>query len=284
MNYKHLQFILILCIVVPVCAQIYNGDFEGEVELIEQNDPGVYDFNAPIGWERENYTAVVERFVPNGRSTYWLIDPNTELYPFDGNFYLLLSTGDYRPEPGEDMKTKVSQIITVSAGQTIKGVYFFGTCDYLHWDDTAEIVMLSENDTNDVNLVQVSVADVGDYSSAIGWQKFEYIFAADQAGTYELNISIWDVDDGVLNSYFAVDSLILCDSAIGAADIDMDCTVNFKDFTLLANDWLQDCSDPNYLEDPNNNCWYGTDIDDNGPVDANDLYMMSQFWLDGDIQ
>jgi hypothetical protein len=85
--------------------------------------------------------------------------------------------------------------------------------------------------------------------------------------------------DEVYPSYLAADYIRLCERP-EYGDINRDCRVDFRDLSWLASDWMQDCNDPNYLADPNNNCSYGTDIDNNGPVDANDLMLMSDYWLD----
>ena len=282
MSYKYLQFILILCITVPVCAQIYNGDFE----LIDQNSP--LDFNAPLDWERESYAAIANNFVPKpekGATSNWKIDVQKGLYPFEGESFVVLSTGDLSAPLPDPQYAQIKQRIMVSTGQRLAGVYFFGTCDYIPYEDfaTIKLVPIPNSGLRDIILINIDVGDVGSYGSMDGWDFFEYTFSEIEAGIYELVLTVSDLGDAIFKSYLAVDNITLC-YAPGYGDLNYDCQVNMFDFTLFANDWLQDCSDPNYLADPNNNCRYGTDIDNNGPVDANDLYLMSQFWLGGDIQ
>ena len=62
-------------------------------------------------------------------------------------------------------------------------------------------------------------------------------------------------------------------------DINHDCLVNLRDFSWLATDWLKNCNDPNYSSDPNSNCYKGTDLNGDGPVDLNDLEIMSDNWI-----
>ena len=279
MNHKCLQFVLTVCIIVPVYAQIYNGDFE----LIDLNTPP--DFNAPLGWERENYAAVVDNFVPDpepGQGNYdnWLIDTEIGLLPYHNQFFVVLSTGDFSPDP---QKAQIWQNVHVNSGERISGVYFFGTCDYPQYDDYATITLIpdSNSELRDIILLRISASDVGRFSSMAGWERFEYTFGPTEAGTYNLVLQVTDFIDYIYESYLAVDDITIC-TAPEYGDLDHDCYVNMTDFSLFAQDWLQDCSDPNYLADPNNNCTYGTNIDANGLVDANDLYLMGQFWLSGE--
>lgn len=282
MSYKCLQFILIFCITVPVCAQIYNGDFE----LIDPNSP--LGFNTPLGWEHENYANVTSNFVPKpekGTTSNWQIDVQKGLNPFGGEFFVVLSTGDIAAPLPDPQYAQIKQRIDVSPGQRVAGVYFFGTCDYIPYEDFATIKLVPTPDSGlrDIILMSISVGDVNSYGSMNNWDFFEYTFGETEAGIYELVLTVSDLGDAIFKSYLAVDNITLC-YAPGYGDLNRDCRVDMLDFTLFANDWLSDCSEPNYLADPNNNCWYGTDIDNNGPVDANDLYLMSRFWLDSDTQ
>ena len=276
MNYRYLQFILILCIIAPVCAQIDNGDFE----LIDPCSPP--DFDAPADWERENYAAVVNNFVPKpvrGNAGNWQIDIEKGLDPFRGESFVVLSTGELLPDP---QYGQIKQQIEVFAGQRLAGVYFFGTCDYIPYEDfaTIKLVPIPPSSLRDIILMSIDVGDVGSYGSMDGWDFFEYTFSEAEAGDYELVLIVSDLSDWIFTSYLAIDNITLC-YAPEYGDLDYDCQVDMFDFTLFANDWMCDCNDLDYLEDPNNNCWYGTDIDGNGPVDVNDLYLMTQFWLDG---
>jgi len=271
-------FICVLITANSLC-EIINGRFE----LYDYSE--VFDFNTPTYWQRENYTAVVSHFVPNpvsgGFPSAWQINPQNGLYPYQGDSFLVLSTGNFVPDP---QYAKVWQNITVAGGDKLIGTYFFGTCDYLRFDDYAEIKLIPfPPDLNRVTIevLRISVADVNNYGSTRGWQKFGYTFDANQAGDYSLTISVTDLVDPIFETYFAVDSIVLCQESTDFGDFNLDCTTDFQDFALLAADWMKNCNDPNVFNDPNSNCRYGTDITQNGPIDANDLGFISDCWLKG---
>lgn len=255
------------------CASDVNN---GRFELFDYND--VLDINVPTGWQYENYTAVVGHFQPDPEVALWKIN---HLFPFEGSRFLMLSTGDLLTS--EPVYAKVQQTISIEAGDTLIGAYFFGTYDWFHWDDFGEIRLTPVTDQNlqELKLVHMAVQDVGDYGSMKSWEKFAYTFEANQAGAYNLTIEVSDVDDQRYNSYFAVDGLVLCENASGGGDLNLDCTTDFQDFALLASDWLCDCNDPNKYNDPNDNCRLDVDLTRSGLVDANDLQIMSEYWLEG---
>ena len=59
------------------------------------------------------------------------------------------------------------------------------------------------------------------------------------------------------------------------ADIDMNRAVNFTDYALFTNEWLEtDCKE-------SNNWCEGTDFDHNGSVDMLDLATFAEYWLEG---
>ena len=285
MNHKCLQFLLVFCLIVSVYARVNNGDFEEGVVLIEQSYPGYEDFNAPLGWDRERYAAVVDNFVPDpvlgqGNYDYWLIDTEIGLLPYSNQFFVVLSTGDFYPN---EQVSQIWQKVCVNSGDRISGVYFFGTCDYPRFDDYATITLIPDSNAGleELELVRISASNVGQFSSIAGWERFEHTFSPAEAGTYNLVLFVTDLVDEIYESYLAVDDITIC-AAPEYGDLNYDCWVNMTDFSLFAQDWLQDCSDPSYLAEPKNNCSYGTNIDTDGLVDANDLYLMSQFWLNGD--
>ncbi len=261
----------------------YAGIINGGFEDIEPN--GVLDrygehFFPPTMWERENYAAVTDQFIPDpypeeANVDYWQIDLQVGLQPIEGSSFVVLSSGDMEPEPSS---ASIQQYVFVYAGETISGYYFFGTADYLNYNDYATIKLVpydSNSGLRDLTIVYVDVEEVGDHNSTAGWVPFEYTFSSGEGGAYHLILSVTDMRDKVYPSYLAADYMRLCP----ASDINRDCRVDLRDLSWLASDWMQDCNDPNYLADPNNNCSYGTDIDNNGPVDANDLMLMSDCWL-----
>jgi hypothetical protein len=300
MNCKYAHFwcaVSLISIVLTTQSRSAPDPCNGRFELFDYNS--AIDINTPIGWQHENYTAVVGYFIPqpqSGSTTNWRIG---SLFPFEGEHFLVLSTGNM---PRETITySKIWQSVTIQGREKLTGVYFFGTCDYIanypSFNDWAEIKLVHATDPNlDVNIIHVAVENVGsfgagDNGSMSGWKRFEYTFDTNQEGTYDLTISVNDYGDAAYESYFAVDGLVLCHDPPQSGDLNCDCTVDFQDFALLAADWLCDCndpnvhndpqSDPNLYNDPNSNCLLGTDLSGNGIVDTNNLQIISQHWLEG---
>jgi hypothetical protein len=245
------------------------------------------DFNVPTYWEHKNYTAVVNHFNRDINDTRldWKL-PVDGLYPYEGNSFVVLSTGDMTPDPNF---AEIRQRITIGPGDRLTGAYFFGTADWIqsddHWNDTGYI-QLVQPDTNivEVNIIEISVKDVNSCMSMRGWKRFDYIFDANQAGTYDLKIWVFDRYDYIWSSYLVVDGLVICPNSPIFGDINADCTVNFLDFTMLASDWMCDCSNLATFNDPNHNCVYGTDLDNSNMVDFNDLKFITDYWLISTLQ
>ena len=281
--------ISLLSLLLTTQVQAAPDPCNGRFELYDFYAP--LDINIPTGWQRENYTAVVGHFVPHplnegegqGVGLDWLLDPCIGLFPYEGNHFLVLSTGNI-PDNPDIRGAKVWQPITVAAGDTLIGAYFFGTYEapFRVENDFGEIKLVAPS-LQELVLVHVDVEDVGVRSSMKGWKRFEYTFGANQAGTYDLTIRVQDWTDAFYNSYFAVDGLVLCENASGGGDINLDCTTNFQDFALLAAGWLCDCNDPdNYNDpDPNSICRLDIDLTGGGLVDFNDLRIMTEYWLEG---
>lgn len=182
-----------------LAGSIFNPGFE----LYDHGQ----DFDTPSGWTVENYATSVNGFIPNnydGDHRNWQIDIYSNFPAYEGSRCLLLSTGDSLVDHG-----KVSQQITIEAGDKISGAYFFGSCDYKTWADYAEIKLTSQTSgLSDILLVNIGVEQVGDYGSTNGWITFESEeFTALNAGSYILDIGVYDKDDSQLASYFAVDGL-----------------------------------------------------------------------------
>lgn len=257
-----------------LCADILNGGFE-----ISEPNEGIA-FLLPVDWVCENYTAVDCNFIhdpfpDSGKSEFWKLDDVNGLEPFEGEFFVILSTSDIQPEPEY---AKISQRVEFFEGQKLSGAYFFGTYDYSPFDDYASIVLDPvENGRRSIILVDINVEDVGSHSSMEGWETFNHAFSAEDAGTYDLEITVSDKDDTILTSYFAVDGLDVCWMP-EHGDVNNDCEVNFEDFYFLSHDWL--LYDPNYISsDPNDWRQYETDLDGSHQVDINDLLLMSENWL-----
>ncbi len=266
-------------------AAIYNGDFEIAVEEgVPKEFGGI--FYPPEGWKRGNYAAVLDKFVPDPNELdpgqigyeYWKIDTQQGLEPVEGQSFVLLTTGDINDVSEWGY---LKQDVYVYAGQTISGYYFFGTLDWADFPDWATITMVPidlNGELRNITLVYVSVITVGSFSSTEGWQYFEHTFTANEEGGYHLIIRVDDYFDERFTSYFAVDGLTMCGTGL-EGDLNHDCLVNFEDFAWLATDWLENCSDPAYFSDPYSNCDKGTDLNGDGPVNLNDLEIMSDNWI-----
>jgi hypothetical protein len=245
-------------------AEILNADFE----LSMSSQYG--SFSAPKDWNCLNYAAVRSSFEPpenppNGHSEYWKID---SLDPVSGNSFVLLSSGDIPDNPRFQL-SYASQMVEFKPGTKLSGYYFFGTCDYPYYYDYGAIKIIPEQGGDEVEVVKIDVGDIGQYSSMEGWEYFEYTFSDSNAGVYELRLEVSDDKDGIFNSYFAVDNLKVCPSE-QAGNLNDDCMVNFLDFAILASRWLDDCNGISWCNDRP------------GLVDYDELYNMTENWLEGD--
>jgi len=257
-------------------ADIFNGGFE-------LSDPvNSFGVSPPTGWKNNNYTNIVSRLdmdlIDEDYTDNWsqdIIDDGLD--PYEGDYLVLLSTESNVPRD-EIGYANISQQITVQRGERISGVYFFGTCDYLPFDDYAEIRLVSDPNTmpdpNNITLARISISTpgIGSFASTEGWERFKHVFSEEQAGNYTLEIEVYDVLDLVWNSYLAVDALRLC-KAPDNGDVNHDCDVDLQDFILLASDWLKDCTDPNEF------CHPYTELSGDDFVDFGDLDLFLNYWL-----
>lgn len=256
-------------------ADIFNGGFE-------LSDPvNSFGVKPPTGWKSNNYTNTVSRLemdLINWRVFNWNSNIVANgLDPYEGGYLVLLSTGNV--EPDRIRYAKLSQEITIQKGERISGVFFFGACDYLPFDDYAEIRLMPDPNTmpdpnNIITLVSISITTLGmgDYASTDGWEYFEYVFSQQEAGKYTLVIGVYDDIDLIYNSYLAVDALSLC-QAPDNGDVNNDCDVDLQDFSLLASDWLKDCADPNESCHPN------TELSGDDIIDFGDLDLFLNYWM-----
>jgi hypothetical protein len=262
-----LLLVLILFFSKPAVSEILNGGFEYYITG--------GDFNTPADWNTINYTAVVSNFVPHpekGHTGNWQIDVEAGLDPFEGDSFVVLSTGDVDPDPQYAM---ITQRLQTNPGESLFGVYFFGTCDYMPYNDYASIMLVPEPNSGlrVVELVNVNVSQVGSYGSMDGWAYFESEpFTEVTASWYQIEITITDWQDKIFKSYLAVDGLHLCVRP-EEGNINNDCHVDMLDYAILALHWLNDCNSPDWCE--------GADIDNDGIVDANDLSKITNNWLAG---
>lgn len=270
LRFFYFSSLLILIFTGSLCAEILNAGFE----VSEPNE--ILGIDMPVDWECHRYTAVDSSFIPDADSSRsWKLDDINGLEPYEGEFFVMLSTFTIT---ADIRYAKISQIVEFFEGQKLSGAYFFGTYDYSPFDDYARITLVPlDPEEEDRIILDVDVSDIGSRSSMDGWETFEYIFTAENAGIYNLVISVTDLADNALTSFFAVDGLGIC-WIPEHGDINGDCEVNLTDFYCLSNDWLQ--YDPNYISsDPNFWREYETDFDGSHQVDVNDLSLMSENWL-----
>ncbi|MCE5339857.1 MAG: hypothetical protein LLF92_01840 [Planctomycetaceae bacterium] len=277
-TYLHMVVVLCALWVCQAVGEPNNGSFE---RFVHNESTG---YNDPNDWSTLNVVTVVNGFWPDnfpGTKNRWLIDLDSNFRAFKGENLLVLSSGNSDIE-----YSKAWRQISISEGDKLIGVYFFGACDYLNYNDWAEIKLVPLYDSN-LSTIMVAFADIallGDYGSFEGWTKFEYTFSAAEAGDYNLVLFVSDKNDKQLESYLLVDSIVLCkyneeNPPPEKGDFNCDGTVDFSDFNRLANDWQYDCNSATY--DPNCSCLLGSDIDGSGPVDFNDLRIFSDNWLCG---
>lgn len=274
-------------------GQLLNPSFENA-----DPDRATRWFTPPLHWHWQdtpsnlNYVGLHSQFTPNPEQRQpvnWTIPA-----PVEGTYFALLSTGDAEGV-GSSLKTQYSRMeqrLTLCPGDALSGYYFFGSCDYMPYDDTATIMIVPSDpnewpsDPNDwprpVTLVKISTADVGDYKSTDSWQHFYHRFKGSQCFTYTLVCEVRDELDKIFKSYLAVDHLRLCHNVPKYGDFNADCSIDYLDFEILAKTWLTDCSDPNVLADPNIPCrqiMRDPNIID-GFVEIDHLTRLSDHWLE----
>ena len=213
-----MRLVLVMAVgamITGICAPAFcvvNSGFE--MSIVEDG------INVPLSWDRENYAAVVSSFSTDdasGNTDNWLLTSEQSLLPFQGESFVVLSTGDIPAE--ESTYATLTQLVEVQVDNIVSGVFFFGTCDYFYEgynNDYATITLLAPEGSglSDIEIVRISVEDVGDYSSTAGWISFESdVFTEENAGLYTLQIAVFDDGDELLNSYFAVDDIYIPEPA-----------------------------------------------------------------------
>jgi hypothetical protein len=287
--------------------------------LFECGDPNLteYNFNAPTYWQRfptpgtvpDCYAALHSDFEPLG--SRWNIAGS-----YQGESFVLLSTGGPDSIPSNDnliKKACISQKVRLEEGDVIIGAYFFGTNDYLPFNDYGQISLLLAGDPNDypnslesfiIPSTYCDVEIVGNQQSTeprpesefsattYGWVPFSHTVEPNQVGPYFLQCEVVDFQDLIVNSYYAVDGLRICRGGKPLSDLNNDCVVNLVDYSTISEAWLSFCPDPPFYDpnlydpndwpppvtDPNIPCQLA-DIDNSWFVDPNDLNIMSSEWL-----
>lgn len=286
---------------------ILNGSFEiPDPNMPEWFIPALYWSRSYDNSYKDCYAGLHTQFAPtpqydrNIEMVHWNIPA-----PYHGSKFIVLSTGDLGlPSDPAISSSTIYQTITFEAGQRLSGAFFFGTCDFIQYNDYGKIY-LEPVDPNhswptDIVLAYSDVLIVGDYKSTNQWVPFTYDFTESTAGTYRLVCTVRDMLDTIYKSYLAVDGLKVCTTLYEHGDINMDCSVDIQDLTILSEAWLAWCPDPNYINgDPNSMpsrplppdfVYDPNSIDPNCPcdiadinkdwfVDTQDLTLLTDYWL-----
>lgn len=129
--------------------------------------------------------------------TSFTSDAGTVYNAQDGMYFAALKTD------GPGSLTKLTQPISVAAGDTVSGWAFFDAWDYWPFNDSAEVFILAADGVTVVASVFYSdVAAVGDYGETL-WTSWSHTFAS--AGTYYVEAQITNSLDSVLDSYMGLD-------------------------------------------------------------------------------
>jgi hypothetical protein len=193
----------------------------------------------------------------------------------------VLSTGDIGSDSAS-VKGVAKQLIKFNKGDTLHGKYFFGTGDYLGWNDYAEISLTAAdpNKQRGFQLEYIDVATVGDYKSTDGWQSFSYTFNEYDAGEYYLSFAVYDKTDAIYKSYLMIDD-IKCSVLPPEGDYNADGDINYADIITFNNVVFQDCTDPNaictYFDIAGNEISYDKNGDD--LITPEDMAPVAENWL-----
>ncbi|MDD5457895.1 MAG: hypothetical protein PHF37_00660 [Phycisphaerae bacterium] len=228
-------FFVVTLAFTGICGQILSGSFE--------EDPNMMWYpNGP--WDASGGTPEILQTYTHARS-----NPQVTINAVDGQNFVMLKTGG-RTET--TYYSQLTQVIDVNAGESITGVYFFATDDWLPvWNDFATIKLIPADPCSgltEILLAYKDVNSVGSYNSMENWGRFSHAFDSNEAGTYVLTLRVEDVSDYKISSYLAVDALKIIEGPPEpwctyklAGDINNDCKVDFFDFAKMQENWLIDC-------------------------------------------
>jgi len=317
---RPISFLTAVCLCVCMAnGQILNGGFE-EPDYSRATSTYI----PPLEWFFEDIPDVRNEFY-NFNYVNWQSVLQRPSLPqtwiskaFEGNYFVVLASG----EPYQDRDnyhSTIEQLVTLEPGDVLCGAYFFGTTDYVPYNDTAfgklipvgqqviskpslnldidpqtgQLILcggyygcIPENDALHPNvgieLFRISVFDVGDYQSTTGWKTFKYVYTGQETATFRLFFQVRDSRDRFLSSYLALDNIRICKFALAYGDLNQDCTVNLTDFAVLAQAWMADCqsvSDP--LSPQYNPAIPCSTADGNGDnlVNEWELFEMLDNWL-----
>lgn len=105
---------------------------------------------------------------------------------------------------GQNIYQTLTQVVSLTAGQVVKGKVGFSTTDYNPFNDDGFFSI------NGTNIFAASVASVGDFGST-GW--LDWSFAAPTAGNYTLQLGVRNINDGGVPSFAVLDSGVVPEPA-----------------------------------------------------------------------
>jgi hypothetical protein len=274
-----LFFWLTSCSLNAQIPDVNNGGFE--------EDP-----NFPLHWEVTGYIppideipTIVEQYIFPDRHVY----KDIILDPCEGQQFLVIQSGGGAADTNY---TELRQTIIVRPGDTISGVYFFGTSDYMPYNDRCVIGLADpcfpflhpdriEKWEMQTIMAFEDVNGVGDRSSTLGWKPFSHTFTDSEAGDRLLVLLVEDAIDYLYPSFLAVDALHIvpgpaCRFLI-SGDLNDDCKVDFLDIDRMAGEWLNVCDTSTWC----NNCdIYRVESPGIGyTVDFSDFRVLAANWL-----
>lgn len=176
--------------------------------------------------------------------------------------------------------TSLTIVVTIDSNDYWSGGLFIA-------DDNRFLGCLSgrDSDPNSRDLEDSYYSNAGDHASVLGWNDSDiwgydlygsdvnslagdwFVIDYEAIGAGEPNVLFYDYDVD-WNEPVSSESF----SQIKSLDYNDDEIVNILDFSCLCENWLaNNCDDPNWCD--------GTDINEDGIVDSNDLVIFSNFWL-----
>jgi hypothetical protein len=211
----------IVCFCSLGCA-LWGGLLNGNFEII---DPNITEwFIPPLYWHRvgdnpygDCYAAVRRFLVPSPQydrskqQVDWMIPA-----AYEGKRFVVLSTGDLGEESDPAIiHSTIYQTVTFLPGQKIAGAFFFGTCDYLPYNDYGQIYLLPVDHNiglpSEIVLAYADVIMVQDFQSTrrLGFPSNIPSRKKPPAHTTSSAPSE-DNQDTIYKSYLAVDGLYIC--------------------------------------------------------------------------
>jgi hypothetical protein len=162
-----------------------------------------------VDWQYESFAGVFSTFKPSvhySQPVEWEIAS-----PYEGDNFIVLSTGDMGQDSDREYAyATIWQEAIFNPGDTLSFAWFFGTTDYTPYNDWASAKLIPVDPADnlaEINLMQVSVNEIGSFLCTDGWQVTEFSFDETNAGRYNLAFKVQEVGDLIYETYFAVDAI-----------------------------------------------------------------------------